>query len=78
VIDRRALLVSTLAYLGIVIAYAIKGASADRSAIFFATLLILGSMVLALGVGWLPLRRGLMRLLSARLAARLPPVVPAA
>jgi hypothetical protein len=78
VIDRRALLVSTLAYLGIVIAYALKAASADVTAIFFATLLILGSMVLALGVGWLPLRRHLMSLVHPALASRLPPVVPAA
>ncbi len=78
VIDRRALLVSTLTYLGIVIAYALKAASVDQSKIFFATLLVLGAMVLTLGVGWLPLRRILMCLLPARLATHLPPVVPAA
>ena len=78
VIDRRALLVSTFTYLGIVIAYALKAASVDQAVIFSTTLLVLGAMVLALGVGWLPLRRGLMRLSSARLAAHLPPVVPAA
>lgn len=78
VIDRRALLVSTFTYLGIVIAYALKVASIDQAVIFSATLLVLGAMVLSLGVGWLPLRRQLMRLASARLAAHLPPVVPAA
>jgi len=61
-----------------VIAYALKAASVDQSKIFFATLLVLGAMVLTLGVGWLPLRRILMRLLPARLATHLPPVVPAA
>src|SRR5262245_35089929 len=77
-IDRRALLVSTLTYLGVVIAYALKAASVDQAAIFAATLLVLGGMVLTLGVGWLPLRRVLLRLVSPRFAAHLPPVVPAA
>jgi hypothetical protein len=76
-IDRRALLVSTLTYLGIAIAYALKAASVDQSAVFFATLLVLGAMVLTIGVGWLPLRRILMRLVPVRLGAHLPPVVPA-
>jgi hypothetical protein len=77
VIDRRALLVSTLAYLGIVISYGIRGTTLDQSAIFFGTLLVLGTIVLTIGVGWLPLRRQLMRLFSGRLAAHLPPVAPA-
>lgn len=74
VIDRRALLVSTLTYLGIVIAYALKAASVDQTKIFFATLVVLGVMVLTLGVGWQPLRRGLMILVPSRLARRLPVV----
>jgi hypothetical protein len=81
VIDRRALIVSALTYLGIVIAYALKAASAasiDQQHTFFATLLALGAMVLIIGVGWLPLRRALMTFVPSRLALRLPPVVPAA
>ncbi len=77
VIDRRALLVSALIYLGSVIAYAITWSSGDRTGVFFATLLILGVTVLALGAGWVPLRRRIMALLSPALATRLPPVVPA-
>ena len=77
VIDRRALLVSTLTYLGIAVAYTLKAASVDQNKVFFATLLVLGAMVLALGVGWLRLRRGLMTLVPSRLALWLPPVVPA-
>lgn len=79
VIDRRALLVSTLSYLGFVIAYAIKtaGASgpeaADRAAVFFLTLAALGMLVLTLGVGWQLLRRALLALLPASAAGRLPP-----
>src|SRR5262249_14685448 len=62
-IDRRALLVSALAYLGAVIGYAITGTATDRTAIFFATLVILGVLVLTIGVAWFPLRRALVRLL---------------
>jgi hypothetical protein len=77
VIDRRALLVSALIYLGSVIAYAITSSSSDNAGVFFATLLILGVTVLALGAGWAPLRRHIIALLSPALATRLPPVVPA-
>ena len=76
-IDRRALLVSGLSYLGIVIAYAVSGAAgAPRSdgVVVAATLVILGAFVLALGVGWMPLRRRVMSLLSPIVADRLPPV----
>jgi hypothetical protein len=81
-IDRRALLVSALGYLGAVIAYAIITASAtankDLPFVIFATLVVLGALVIALGVGWLPLRRVLVRLIPAALLNRLPPVVATA
>jgi hypothetical protein len=76
-IDRRALLVSGLAYLGAAIAYAITSAKVGSSGVPVAvagTLTILGAFVLALGVGWMPLRRLVLPLLSAPLANRLPPV----
>jgi hypothetical protein len=76
-IDRRALLVSGLSYLGIVIGYAISGAAGtpdSKAAVVPATLVILGAFVLALGVGWMPLRRRVMSLLSPIVANRLPPV----
>jgi cation transport ATPase len=81
-IDRRALLVSALMYVGIVIAYAIGGlelwnghaAQADRGLVFFATLVILGAFVITLGIGWLPLRRGLIRHISPSIAGRLAPL----
>jgi hypothetical protein len=75
-IDRRALLVSTLIYLGSVIAYAIPSTT-DRRVTFFSTLLVLGALVLALGIGWLPLRRRLLALLPQGLANKLPILVPA-
>ncbi len=76
IVDRRALFVSALSYLEIVIGYAIAGAgsgSGDRTSIFFATLLILGVMVLVLGVGWQPLRNLVMRAIPAAVARHLPP-----
>jgi hypothetical protein len=77
-IDRRALLVSALTYLGIAIGYALTGAiragTGEQAPVFFATLLILGTMVLALGVGWQPLRRLLLRLFPVNFVDRLPPV----
>ncbi|HKA81247.1 MAG TPA: hypothetical protein VKD43_14500 [Xanthobacteraceae bacterium] len=81
-IDRRALLVSALGYLGVVIAYAIvtagAGAARDMSVVVFATLVMLGALVIALGVGWLPLRRALFCLLPRTLLNRLPPAATAA
>jgi hypothetical protein len=77
-IDRRALLVSTLLYVGTVIAYGariwIGQSNPTQSGIFFMTLVILGIFVITLGVGWQPLRRGLLALISPALAAKLPPV----
>jgi hypothetical protein len=77
-IDRRALLVSALIYLGVAIGYTLTSAmntgAGNQSAIFFATLVILGAMVLVLGVGWQKLRGLLLRLFPSGLVARLPPV----
>ena len=76
IVNRRALFVSALSYLGIVIGYAIAGAgsgSSDDTSIFFMTLLILGILVLVLGIGWQPLRNILMRALPGTLARHLPP-----
>ncbi len=77
-IDRRALLVSALTYLGIAIGYALAVAmradTDNRPVVFFATLVILGTMVLALGVGWQPLRHLVLRLFPAGLVDRLPPL----
>jgi hypothetical protein len=76
-IDRRALLVSTLIYLGTAIGFALTSAvrtGADSEAsVFFATLVILGAMVLILGAGWQPLRRAFLRLIPAAFVNRLPP-----
>jgi hypothetical protein len=75
-IDRRALLVSGLAYLGGAVGYGLTGAAAGSGPGFktAATLVILGALVLTLGAGWVPLRRRLLALLSPAISNRLPPV----
>jgi hypothetical protein len=75
-IDRRALLVSGLAYLGGAVGYALTGAAVDSGPGFTvaATLVILGALVLTLGAGWVPLRRRLLAFLSPAISNRLPPV----
>jgi hypothetical protein len=76
-IDRRALLVSALIYLGTAIGYTLKSAiqtgTGNQPVVFFATLVILGAMVLALGVGWQPLRRLFLRSFPPGVVNRLPP-----
>jgi hypothetical protein len=77
-IDRRALLVSALAYIGIVVAYAAGmwtgQSNPTQGGILFTTLIILGAFVITLGVGWLPLRKRLIALMSPAVAGKLPPV----
>jgi hypothetical protein len=76
-IDRRALLISALIYLGVAIGYAltsaIRAGTDNNVSVFFATLVILGATVLILGAGWQPLRRVFLRLIPAALVNRLPP-----
>lgn len=75
VVDRRALLVSSLAYVG----YSL-GALLPRSGFTLleggnlaVTLLVLGAVVLLLSLVWRPLRARLLSLLPAGLSNRLPP-----
>jgi hypothetical protein len=84
-IDRRALLVSALIYIGAVIAYVIGGpavwlvpGSPSSSSVYVLTLLILGTFVISLGVGWRPLRRLVLSILPAAVSNRLPPEATAA
>jgi len=81
VVDRRALLVSTLTYVGIVIAFAITatGYSMLRGqgqgvVVFFMTLFVLGLFVIVLGLGWLPVRRFVMAALPSAITSRLTPL----
>ncbi len=76
-IDRRALVVVALSYLGGAIAYGVTqvtGASASGSTAVLFTLVFLGAVVIALGVGWRRIRGGLMRALPvSSLKHYLPP-----
>jgi hypothetical protein len=76
-IDRRALLVAGLAYLGWAVGFGLTSAGGvlpGGAFVLAATLVILGALVLTLGAGWVPLRRRLLALLSPAIANRLPPV----
>jgi hypothetical protein len=83
-IDRRALLVAALIYAGSLIFYAMTGTSVaqmrnspEQSVMFFATLFILGTCVIVLGMGWHRLRRLLLGHILTPFARFLPPTQPA-
>lgn len=57
VINRRALLISSLGYIGSVIAYGIWHLQLPAGAATSAVLLIAATLILSFGVGWKPLRR---------------------
>ncbi len=64
VVDRRALLVSAMSYLGFAIGYLITEANISEEAAFAVTLLVLGSFILLIGSAWSFLRRLLLAPLS--------------
>lgn len=76
-IDRRALVVVSLGYLAGAITYGVTQLSSAQNAGTKAmfTLLLLGAIIVALGVGWHRLRRGLMRSLpDSSFKSYLPPI----
>lgn len=74
-IDRRALLVAGLSYFAIAISEIISSSDVMGDQQFAFTAAILGACVLCLGLGWSPIRRGLLGLLPFEaLKSRLPPV----
>lgn len=72
-IDRRALLASGLSYAGVAFASLIEVTGFTKGSTPLS-LLVLGALILLLSALWHPLRRGVLALLPARLAQRLPPV----
>ena len=75
IIDRRAMLVASLVYLGIAVAGLMNEANMTTSGVLAATLVLIGSFVVALGIGWRPLRKMIVPLLPGpSLVRRLPPV----
>ena len=73
IIDRRALLVSSLAYLGGAMVYAFTSLGGEQNALWI-TLLLIGASVILLGVGWQRARRAVMSLIPSPLTHYLPVV----
>jgi hypothetical protein len=73
IIDRRAFLVSSLVYLGGALVYAFTQLGGEQNAIWI-TLLLMGTSVILLGVGWHRARRAVMQLIPSVLARHLPVV----
>ncbi|KZL19581.1 hypothetical protein PsAD2_01860 [Pseudovibrio axinellae] len=75
VIDRRAMLVAALSYLGFALAYFLNSADFSASQLTATSLVLLGSFVLLLGSGWNVARRIVMRpLAGTALTTYLPPI----
>lgn len=73
VVDRRALIVSSLAYVGGALLMLVKQDQGHDGSIIYIVML-LGAAVLALSVGWRPIRQRLLAILPVDLSkARLPP-----
>lgn len=70
-IDRRAILVSSLAYAGYTLQDLFRQIGSETSSVAL-TLLALGAFVLLLSAGWRPLRRVVLRALPSSLRQRLP------
>ncbi|TMJ36227.1 MAG: hypothetical protein E6G89_17055 [Alphaproteobacteria bacterium] len=73
IIDRRAFLVSSLAYLGGALVYAFTQLGGEQNALWI-TLLLMGSSVILLGVGWQRARRTVMQFVPSSLSRHLPVV----
>lgn len=75
-IDRRALLVAGMGYLGAAIAYGISRTGVAANVAAVATLVFLGLTIILLGTGWRPLRAALMSSLPHfPLKSSLPPYI---
>lgn len=62
-INRRALIVSSLGYAGLAIAFLVKQTDANVSSTLAITLVVLGAAIVLLGVAWHPVRNQLIRVL---------------
>jgi hypothetical protein len=75
IIDRRALIVASLSYLLAAVGYLVSTASALLGGSTFATLVVIGVIVLIIGMGWQPARRLILApFRSQPWLAKLPPV----
>ena len=74
IINRRALLVSSLGYVGSVIAYGIWQLNLPAGASTSVVLLVIAALILTFGVGWKPLRRLVFKLMpQGKYLDNLPP-----
>jgi hypothetical protein len=71
IVDRRAILVSSLSYLAYAAGTLIAATGLQSSSLAMATLAV-GAIVLLLSAAWRPLRRSFMRIVPASLRQRLP------
>jgi hypothetical protein len=75
ILDRRALVISTLAYVAYTVGSVLYMAGTGGAGVVVGTLAVLGIYVVLLGVGWRSIRRAVMAHLPlGRLASRLSPV----
>jgi len=74
IINRRALLVSSLGYVGSVIAYGIWQLNLPSGSATSVVLLVIATLILTFGVGWKPLRRMVFKLMpTGKYLEKLPP-----
>jgi hypothetical protein len=71
VVDRRALLVSSLAYIGMTMSWGFSALGSGTQSLL-ATFLLLGGGVIVLGIGWQSVRRLVLAWLPATMVTRLP------
>lgn len=73
IIDRRALLVSGLGYVGVALARLVQETEISALGVTAITLVILGAAVVSLGSGWHAARAGLLRIVPRGIAELVPP-----
>lgn len=75
IIDRRALLISSLGYAAAALGYIIYKFDIEGNVALVVTLILIAGLILTLGTGWYRLRRGIFSLLpEAGFRQKLPPV----
>ena len=74
VIDRRAVLVSSLVYMGSAFAQIVLALGLQGSMLFAVPILSIGVLVVVLGIGWTPLRRIVLSITPSAIANRVPPI----
>jgi len=73
IIDRRALLVSSLLYLSNAFAQIVRDLGVEGALNSTLPLLFIGMLVRVLGIGWSPFRRVVMNRMPSSIATRTPP-----